>query len=287
MEIKKRYFVKNRYGKELLIDCTLFSQINKELPKNKFTSNYYGICLITSGKGSILIDNNIIDFEKCQLLFFHPAQVKQWKEVTPDFDGYFLVFEHEFIQTFFQDSFFIYRFHFFHSVSNSYMLECEQEFFTSLLKSCKIINTELSKLQEDSHHFLRSILYNILILINRKYANYYKLSVGLFQDNTGLQLKKLLENKIRNYHRVEEYSNFLNISRSYLNSISKKTFGFPISYVIKERLLTEIKRELLFTEKSAKEICFEMNFSDVSNFTRFFKSQTGLNPREYRSEFTK
>jgi AraC family transcriptional activator of pobA len=126
-----------------------------------------------------------------------------------------------------------------------------------------------------------------LIQINRKYIELYGLSANLFQNNIGLQLKKLLEVKIGDYQRVEDYADFLKISRSHLNNISKKAFGLPASVVIKERLLTEIKRELLFTNKSVKEICFKMNFSDVSNFIRFFKKHTGINPNEYRLKYTK
>ncbi|MBN1184963.1 MAG: helix-turn-helix domain-containing protein [Bacteroidales bacterium] len=287
MEIEKLNFAKKKYGKELLIDCSLFSKRKVILRKNPFILDFYGIYIITNGEGSILLDNGIIPFNKGSLLFFQPNQVRQWQNVSSNFDGYFLVFEKEFIETFFQDNFFIYRFQFFHNNNNSYALECKQDFLTSLIDTCKLINTELGNLQEDSHHFLRSILYNILIQINRKFIEQYGLSDNLFQNNLGLQFKQLLEAKIRNYQRVEDYADFLRISRAHLNNISKKTFGLNISVLIKEKLLTEIKRELLFTNKSIKEISFEMNFSDISNFIRFFKKYTGIKPNEYRLKYTK
>ena len=287
LEIEKLNFAKKKYGKELLIDCSLFSKRKVILRKNPFILDFYGIYIITSGEGSILLDNSIIPFSKGSLLFFQPYQVRQWQNVSSNFDGYFLVFEKEFIETFFQDNFFIYRFQFFHNNNSSYALECKQDFLSSLIDTCKLINTELGNLQEDSHHFLRSILYNILIQINRKFIEQYGLSDNLFQNNLSLQFKQLLEAKIRDYQRVEDYAAFLKISRAHLNNISKKTFGLPVSVLIKEKLLTEIKRELLFTNKSIKEISFEMNFSDISNFIRFFKKHTGINPNEYRLKYTK
>jgi AraC family transcriptional regulator, transcriptional activator of pobA len=287
LEIEKLNFAKKKYGKELLIDCSLFSTHQVILRKNPFILDFYGIYIITSGEGSILLDNSIIPFTKGSLLFFQPNQVRQWQNVSSSFDGYFLVFEKEFVETFFQDNFFIYRFQFFHNNNSSYDLECKQDFLSSLIDTCKLINTELGNLQEDSHHFLRSILYNILIQINRKFIVQYGLSDNLFQNNLGLQFKQLLEAKIRSYQRVEDYADFLKISRAHLNNISKKTFGLHVSVLIKEKLLTEIKRELLFTNKSIKEISFEMNFSDISNFIRFFKKHTGINPNEYRLKYTK
>lgn len=285
MKIEKRFFIKRKYGKELLIDCSLYSK--EPLPEYPFVTDFYGIIIVTDGSGTILIDNNNIHFRKGSLLFLQPNQVKQWQKVSSDFDGYFLVFVKEFIETFFQDNLFIYRFQFFNNTGKSYRLECKQDFLSTLVDLCKTINVELANLHEDSHHFLRSILYNILIRINRKYIERYGLSDNLFQNNTGLQLKKLLDIKIRDYQRVEDYAELLQISRAHLNNISKKTFGLPVSVIIKERLLTEIKRELLFTNKSVKEICFEMNFSDVSNFIRFFKKHTGSNPNGYRLKYTK
>ena len=283
----KRHFIKRKYGKELLIDCSLYSESTSILPDYHFVTDFYTILIVTRGGGSILIDNNNIYLKKGILLFIQPNHIRRWQNVSPDFDAYFLVFESEFIETFFQDSFFIFRFQFFHNTSARYTYDCDQNFLSSLINSCKIINRELHNLQEDSHHFLRSILYNILIQTNRKYIEQYGLSVYLFQNNTGLQLKKLLEVKIRECQRVEDYADFLKISRAHLNNISKKVFGLPVSVVIKERLLTEIKRELLFTNKLIKEICFDMNFSDVPNFIRFFKKQTGINPNEFRLKYTK
>lgn len=287
MKTEKIHFIRKKYGRELLIDCSLYSWSKGTHRKNPFHVNFYGICIVTNGKGKISIDNTIIPFAKGSLLFFQPNQVSRWQNVSSGFDGYFLVFENEFIETFFQDSLFIYRFQFFNNTALASTLKCGKEFLFSLIDLCKTINKELNNLQEDSHHFLRSILYNILIRINRKYIEQNSLPVSLFQNNTALQLKKLLEDKIRNHQRVEDYTKLLKISRAHLNAVSKKVFGSPVSAVIKERLLTEIKRELLFTNKSIKEICFEFNFSEVPNFIRFFKKYTGINPGEYRLQYSK
>jgi AraC family transcriptional regulator, transcriptional activator of pobA len=287
MEIEKVPFIKRKYGKELLIDCTLFSQAGSALPANPFIGDYYGICIVTAGNGSTLIDNYQISFKKGSLIFFQPKQVRQWLTVSPSFDGYFLVFENEFIGTFFQDSFFIYRFQFFHNISTSYSLECEDHFLNEIVSLCEKISNELRNLQDDSHHFLRSILYNILIQINRRYVKQSNRSVDLFQNNTALQFKEMIESGIKDHTKVEDYARLLKISRAHLNNLSKKVFGLPVSAVIKGRLLTEIKRELLFTDKTVREICFTLNFSDDSNLIRFFKRYTGVSPGEYRSEYKK
>lgn len=281
LEIEKLSFKRNKYGKELLLDCSLFSSQNTKLHKHPFILDFYGIFIITKGTGGISLDNKKTTFQKGSLIFFQSGQIRQWQNVSADFDGYFLVFESEFIETFFQDTFFIYRFQFLHAnISSS--LECDSRFFTHLVNTCKQINIELANIQDDSHHFLRSLLYYILIEINRKFIDVHSLSLNHFQDNKSLQFLKLLDANIRKFHKVEDYARLMNISRSQLNIIVKRATGKPVSEEIREKLLTEIKRDLLFTNKSIKEICFDINFSDDSNFIRFFKKAVGINPYAFR-----
>jgi AraC family transcriptional activator of pobA len=248
--------------------------------------DFYGVFIITSGSGEIALDTKKTRFKKGTLLFFQPGQIRQWSNISDDIDGYFLGFENEFIETFFQDTFFIYRFQFFNS--NRYpSLNCNKDFFIHLVDLCKQINVELKDLQDDSHHFLRSLLYNMLIQINRKFSDTYKLSLKLFQDNKSIQFLKLLHANFRYLHKVEDYAHLLKISRSQLNNHLKTSLGKSASTLIKERLIIEIKRELLFSTKTVKEICFEINFGDVPNFIRFFKKATGFNPTAYRLNNTK
>lgn len=286
MEIEKLKFITKKYGRELYIDCSLFSEQNSPLHKNPYILDFYGVFFIRKGKGRILWKNELIDFQKGHLLFFQPGQIRKWENVTSDFDGYFLVFEKVFIETFFQDVHFIHRFHFFNPSQAGY-LRSNRDFFNQLLDQCKKINKELQDLKDDSHHLLRSVLYQILIELNREYCRNYNLPLALFKDNTTLQFLQLINKHIRNYQKVDDYCKLLNISRSHLNQIIKKTTGQTASEYIKERILSEIKQELLYSVKSIKQICFEMNFIEISNFNRFFKNATGVSPSLYRTQISK
>lgn len=281
MEIKKLKFIKEKYGRELLLDCSLYSEQDISLHNTPFILDFYGIYFITKGNGHIFWDNISIEFKEGYLLFFQPGQIRKWTNVSNNFDGFFLVFEREFIETFFQDLFFIHRFQFFYPHHAGYMKSIP-EFFNQLIGLCKKINKELLILQNDSHHLLRSVLYQMLIEINREYCKTFNLPLELFQDSTTLQFLQLLNRYVRKYHKVDDYTRLMNISRSQLNIIIKKSTGQTVSKLIKERMISEIKQELLYTNKSIKEICFEMNFNNESNFNRFFKKETRLNPSLYR-----
>jgi AraC-like DNA-binding protein len=57
--------------------------------------------------------------------------------------------------------------------------------------------------------------------------------------------------------------------------------------LIKNRLAKEAKKELLFTGGDISETAFKLGFSELSNFTRFFKKQTGLAPSKFVAMFPK
>ncbi|MFC2151711.1 helix-turn-helix domain-containing protein, partial [Bacteroidota bacterium] len=85
---------------------------------------------------------------------------------------------------------------------------------------------------------------------------------------------------------VNDYTQMLGISKTYLNQ-KLKSFGQSASDLIKARILTEAKKELLYSDLSVSEIAYQLNFSEPANFNRFFKQQTSVTPHQFRVEFSK
>ena len=69
----------------------------------------------------------------------------------------------------------------------------------------------------------------------------------------------------------------------YFKRITRKTF---IEAVNDYRIDSAI-RELVSTDKSVSQVCFDSGFNDVSNFHRTFRSKTNISPLQYRNEFRK
>ena len=62
-------------------------------------------------------------------------------------------------------------------------------------------------------------------------------------------------------------------------------YGVSATYLLKQRLLAEIKNELLFTSKSISEIAYAFSFAEPSHLMRFFKQQTGKTCREFQEDY--
>ena len=53
--------------------------------------------------------------------------------------------------------------------------------------------------------------------------------------------------------------------------------------MISERIIIEAKRELYLTNKSIKEIAYELGYEDEHYFSRFFKTNVDISPQMYRN----
>ncbi|MBB6128412.1 helix-turn-helix domain-containing protein [Mucilaginibacter lappiensis] len=93
----------------------------------------------------------------------------------------------------------------------------------------------------------------------------------------------LVEMNFREQHSVSYYAGRLNKSPKTLSNLfalyNHKT---PIQ-IIQERILIEAKRLLFYTDKSAKQITYELGFDDAAYFSNFFKKHTTLSPSEFRN----
>ena len=94
----------------------------------------------------------------------------------------------------------------------------------------------------------------------------------------------LLEKKQGKLRKINDIASLLNISPKYLSSSIKKASGKNAQYWVHMTCIKAIQHKLKYSNKSIKEISFEMGFPDLSFFGKFFKTQTGMSPKEYRQK---
>ncbi|MBL0049639.1 MAG: helix-turn-helix domain-containing protein [Bacteroidetes bacterium] len=109
---------------------------------------------------------------------------------------------------------------------------------------------------------------------------------NLVQENKQLStytaFRRLLLSDFKQLKKVKDYAQKLTISEKQLNEISLQRSGETASGLIYKQTILEAKR-LLNTGISAKEVAYELNFLDPAHFSKFFKSQTGMSPSEFKN----
>lgn len=95
--------------------------------------------------------------------------------------------------------------------------------------------------------------------------------------------KKMLNRLFREERRVSYYADALSMTPKRLNALTKKHCGKTVMESIHERLLKEIKREMLYADKSHKEIALDLGFSSPSALHKFVKAKMDESPSELQS----
>lgn len=131
---------------------------------------------------------------------------------------------------------------------------------------------------------LRVILKRLIVKLTRIYKKQTELA-ALPENEMDLirNFNLLVETHFKEYHQVQDYANIIHKSpKTISNVFSKYSEKSPLE-VIHERVILEAKRLLIYTDRSAKEIAFELGFSDIPNFSRFFKKNLSISPSQFRS----
>ena len=96
------------------------------------------------------------------------------------------------------------------------------------------------------------------------------------------ELRKLIDEHFRKERLISFYARKLAMTADRLNDHVKRATGVTAGHLIRQRVLTEAKRQLVFTSQPIHEVSYDLAFSDPSHFTRFFRKQTGMTPQAFR-----
>lgn len=277
-----------KYGPELLIDVARIENTPKyDLSREPHAVSFYEILFLEQASGTLTLDNHKFPLQNGMVIYLSPYQRRIWDIEVGSLRGYFISWARDFMELFFSDPLFAFRLSFFYNNHvEPFLLESEvaMRYHIELFDR---IRSEFNALQSDSADFIRAYLLLVLAGQNRRYSQEHALSPERHKNTEAYEFKKLVETHIRDFQTVDEFASRMKVSRITLNKKVKAQFGMTATQFIKNRLLTEVKRELLFSSKSISEIAYELNFSEPSSMARFFSNMIGQRPTEFRARYRK
>ncbi len=129
---------------------------------------------------------------------------------------------------------------------------------------------------------LRILLKRFIIKSTRLLKNQENISLDYSPKLDLLrQFNVLVEDHFKSEHQVSFYANAMNKSPKTLSN-TFHAYKVSPSQIIQDRIVLEAKRLLNYTNKSLKEIGYDLGFEDTSNFTRVFKKNEGILPSAFR-----
>lgn len=132
---------------------------------------------------------------------------------------------------------------------------------------------------------LQMLLKRLIIIITRLAKKQYLKEQALTEDKLDVLRKYnlMVENNYRKQHTVQFYADQLNKSpKTLANYFALYNHKSPLA-VIQERIILEAKRLLMYTDKSAKEIGYELGYDDAAYFSNLFKKHTGYAPSDFKN----
>ncbi|RBQ04264.1 helix-turn-helix domain-containing protein [Pedobacter miscanthi] len=248
-------------------------------------NNYFTLIIITAGEGLAKVDLCEYPFKENTLFAFYPYQPFML-ESKGTLRGVSIQFHHDF--------FCIYRHHkeiasngiLFNNVYQQPFIWLQESSKNTLLNFVQEITGELKTESLRRDEVIVSYLKIFLVLATRiKLEQQHIEETGAAGGKQLLMVQNLrnaIEENFRVKHSPSDYADLLNIDTKSLARIAKNHFNKTLSDLISERIIIEAKRELYLTNKTVKEIAYELGYDDEFYFSRFFKGKTDISPQFYR-----
>ncbi|MBP2831513.1 helix-turn-helix transcriptional regulator [Aquimarina sp. U1-2] len=244
---------------------------------------FYKILWARDSAAQITVDSYKLQVKKNQVVFCTPLNIV---ELEKDAGFTALVFNREFYCIRDHDKEVSCNGFLFYGSSLPPVLTLSERDIKSFEAMLVILKEEFETKDHIQGEMLRSILKRLLIKSTRL----------IKEDNNQADLPKpqydlvrqyhvLVEQHFKQKHQVADYADMLFKSPKTLSNAFKKSGNKSPLKIINERIILEAKRLLLYSDKNAEEIGFELGFSEPAHFSKFFKNQAGSPPGSFQKEF--
>jgi AraC family transcriptional activator of pobA len=230
-------------------------------------------------KGTVLIE---IDFQKHKInapavVYMHPNQVHRILDFT-NMTVCSLAIKDENLNPDYLK--------FLEEITPAKPLALAKDIYTNIFETFSLcLNFSTQKSNRLYHLLLKDSCNTLIALITSAFLGQNKSSSKLSRvESITKSFNQLLEKNYRTNKRPTEYAKRLNISTHYLNESIKNTTGLSVSHHIQGRIILEAKRLLYHTDKSVKEIAFELGYEDYPYFSRLFTKATGMSALVFRNK---
>jgi AraC family transcriptional activator of pobA len=256
--------------------CGLSVQLLKE-------KGLYKIVWCTDGEERLVVDGYEVVIKKNHVLFCTPSNIV---EIPKDTKGLIaFVFNREFYCIQHNDSEVSCMGLLFYGSSIAPVLELNEKDQRSFNAMLVLFQEEFDTKDHIQGEMLRTLLKRMLITSTRlikQESNQTDLSVK--QVELIRKFNILVEQHFKEKHQVADYADLLFKSPKTLSNFFKKNNVNSPLKVINGRIVAEAKRLLLYSDKSAEEIAYELGYNEPSHFSKFFKTQAGVSPLAFRKQ---
>lgn len=246
------------------------------------TGDYFKIIWNRGNQLSFRLEGQNVELQQDQLISLTPLQNPDFFDFSGEY--YLLLFNREFYCIHENDNEVSCEGLLFWGSSELPVIQLDQNEKPKFETLFQVFEDELNTRDNIQGEMLRMLLKRLIIKSTRLARKQF-FPEDLGKKNTELirQFNILVEQHYRKYHQVKEYAEMLHKSPKTLSNVFAAAGQKTPLQMIHHRLVLEAKRQLLKTDKLAKEVAFNLGFEEPAHFSRFFKKETGKSPSKYRN----
>ena len=264
-----------------------------DLKQVRFTSDLYYISMKREIRGSFQYGRNSYDFQEGTMLFMAPGQVADFSHAPAYADvetvsrGWTIIFHPDLIRKS-ELGKMIHRYSFFGYDTHEalHLSDKERRFIYTLVDT---IEEEIH--QNTDRHSQELIIQNLETIL--KYSSRYYDRQFFTRTNLNQDLVSKFDHFLKSYFNsgsltekgvptLEQCGEALNMSGPYLSDLLRTETGKSAKDHIYGHLIERAKTILLNSNDSISQIAFLLGFEYPQNFSKLFKTKTGMSPSEYR-----
>lgn len=259
-------------------------KLQAHLQNHKFVSkphrhSFYLLLYITEGSGEHTIDFKTYPITPGSFFLMTPGQVHSWN-LKPDTNGFIIFFTQGFYRMRLNESSLM-EFPFFNSLHAIPHIQLLPDATLDVVINEMQFEFKNPKPTIDLR-ILRSYLDLLLLKLARVYPGNEKSDKIQTNASKLRKLELLIDKHFIKVKGPREYSDLMNLSPSYLNTICKQNLGKTLSELIIERVILEAQRYFAHSDLTVSQVSDKLNFSTTSYFIRFFKKHTGFTPEQFK-----
>lgn len=277
---------------ELDIEVMTFAETYNKLclssTHDPFSSHrilFHLILIVTKKTYSHVVDFKSYTLVEGSSIFIAKNQIHHFTKEIKNTDGYCIIFNSSFIDKshFLLSSLNLNRLFNYHiEVPVIHQREMESDNLISIAESLRNEFTFSNDFAKSE--ILSNLLHVLLLKAERTKEKQSVKDINLQWLEIFTSFKDMLEIEYPNTRSSKDYASVLFISYKFLNDIVKVLTGKTVKAFIDDYVTIEIKRYLVTTSLSIKEISYKTGFEEPANMVKFFRKNTSFTPLKFRQQ---
>ncbi len=264
----------------------LFNRENlNHSPFHQHLVEFYIIILIEKGKGFHNIDFIDYEYKNGTLLTIRKDQIHKFIK-NDSVKGTLLLFTDEFLVSYLEKLEALKSLQLFNEILGVPKIQLSADELDKIYSLIDRIKEEYFNINDDySLGIIRSELHILITTLFRIKSNNNQIFSKKKYLSEFIAFQNIVEQQVTKITKVKDYAKLLGLSTKTLNTITKNIVNLSAKEFIDDICNKQIKRLLINTELSIKEVAYKSGFEETTNFYKYFKRHTQLTPEQFRNSF--